>query len=119
MTISKEKLSRIEKDAEQLINNLGILKEKIGSYSVAKETLEKTKNELTELIDETRNLIVASHEIVKETKKIGAIEISKQLDSFNENNSFSFKNLQTKSWLIISLLIINLLAIVYFNFFPV
>jgi len=81
MAISKEQMSRLEKDANQLIQNLKLLYDKAGSFNTAKESLNETNKNLQQFISVTGKLSEQAHTIIQNLGEIGVIKISEQLDS--------------------------------------
>ena len=87
MTITKEKVSKLEQDANRLVENLELLHEKVGSYNTAKETLNNTQVKLGEFITETKELNQSTHSLIQNVQQIGAIQIQEQLNKLNEDVS--------------------------------
>ena len=112
MTISKEQISRIERDANALIENLNSLYEKVGTYDTARQSLEQTNHNLRQFISETKSLAEQSQTIVQNVKEIGALKISEQLSSLTSAlQNFTSQQTKTKKMLLWGISIIILFQI--------
>lgn len=80
---TQEKIVQLEKDANELVNNLDLLYKKAGSYNTAKDELQKTNTELVKLIQETKTLGEESHKIIAKINEIGSGQIFKQLEKID------------------------------------
>jgi len=74
--MSKQKeILDIEGTAQKLTKNLEALYEQVGSYKTAKEELEKTREDLSKLIEKTQLLTEGAYETIEKINKIGAANI--------------------------------------------
>jgi len=113
MSTTQEKIAQLEEDARKLVQNLEILYKKAGSYSTAKDELQKVISELLKLINETRMLSEGSHKIIENINEIGSSQIFNQLEKIDKG-LFSFKgnyDNQSKSYKILLISAIVLLVI--------
>lgn len=65
----------VEETAQKLTKNLEALHEQVGSYKTAREELEKTRENLSKLIEKTRLLAERTYETIKRINEIGAANI--------------------------------------------
>ena len=79
MSEKKEAILQAEKDARELVNNLKALKEKVESFSVAKNELEKTNTNLLSFIEDTKTLAEDNRKIISTINKIGSANIFKKI----------------------------------------
>ena len=95
MLTKQEEIAQIEKDAKELVANLKVLHDKIGSYQTAKETLEETSMSLTSLVEETQSLAKESHKIIQAINEIGSGGIFERLGSLGQGMQTSLLGLES------------------------
>lgn len=87
---NQEKINQVVRDSEQLLANLAELKEKSGSYTTAKDELEKTNEKLLVLIETTQSLSEESHKVIQVINDIGSGKIFEKLETLdNKLNKLS------------------------------
>jgi hypothetical protein len=82
-----QELLQIEREAAELKNNLAELHSQVGSYALAKETLEQTNERLEALIEKTQVLAEESHRLVKVTIEIGGVRLLEKLSALEEKQA--------------------------------
>ena len=95
MLTKQEEIAQIERDAKELVANLKVLHEKVGSYQKAKETLEEISESLAGLIEETQALAKESHSIIKAINEIGSGGIFEKLDSLGKGVQAGLQGLES------------------------
>ncbi len=108
MTTQKE-IIKLDEDAKTLVNNLQVLHNRVGSYEVAKESLEVTRSTLEEFIKETRELAQQSHRTIEILNKIGSGKIFKRLGVIEKSTKRNFIFLTTGLSLVVILQILMLI----------
>jgi predicted nuclease with TOPRIM domain len=81
MPTKQEEMSKLEKDANELVNNIKSLDVAVRSYKTAKESLEDIKSKLENFIDSTNELSHKSHQVINKLIDIGSAELENQLNS--------------------------------------
>ena len=71
----QEEFLDIERTAQKLTKDLEALYEQVGSYKMAREELEKTREGLSNLIEKTQFLTNGVYETIKRINEIGAANI--------------------------------------------
>lgn len=97
MLTKQEEIAQIERDAKELVANLRVLHEKVGSYQRAKEALEETSESLVELIEETQALARESHTVIRTINEIGSGGIFERLESLGKGVQASLQGLESLS----------------------
>lgn len=90
MATKQQEILQVEKDAKELVNNLKVLHEKVGSYQSAKEELDKTNSNLLSFIEKTESLSEKSHKIIEIINKIGSGKIFEKLELLENNSKRNF-----------------------------
>ena len=80
-----ENMSKLEREAQELVMKLRELHEQIGSYKEAKESLQKTSRRLESLIETTKNLAKASHAVISKFNEISGAGFIEQVKEVNKN----------------------------------
>lgn len=81
MPTKQEEMSLLEKDANDLVNNIKSLHETVGSYKTAKESLNSIKEQLESFISSTNDLSHKSHQIINKLIDIGSAELENLLNN--------------------------------------
>ena len=76
---TQQEISRLQEQAQELVNNLAGLYKEVGSYQGAKDELGKVSSQILGLVEKTKQLSEESHQIIKATNQIGSAEIIKKL----------------------------------------
>ena len=75
-----QKFLEAEETATKLVDTLNQLHTEATSYQNAATELELVRQQLTGLIESTKEVVVSSHEVVKTLKKIGVPEVLVRLN---------------------------------------
>ncbi len=70
-----ENLLSAEQEVQNLLGELHELKEQVGGYDVAKQSLEAVRHSLLELVEETTALAAKAHAATEKLRDIGTPEI--------------------------------------------
>lgn len=76
----KDKITQLEDKAKNLVKNLEELHDAVGKYREAKVELEKTNENLSDLVNQTKQLTIESHDIIRAINNISTSEILKKID---------------------------------------
>lgn len=89
----QNKIIELEEQANKLVENLTLLHEQAVSYKNASDKLESANESLENMIQETKNLTIESHEIIKSIRAIGTSKILDKIDdSINQQAVYDKKN---------------------------
>ena len=75
-----DKFLKVEEEASSLLDQLTQLKQEVGHYSDARESLQNTSLQLGETLDKLSGLVEGTHAVVAKLKEIGTAEILNQID---------------------------------------
>ena len=75
-----DKFLKVEEEASLLLDQLTQLKQEVGHYSAARESLQDTTLQLGETLEKLSGLVEGTQEVVAKLKEIGTAEILDQLD---------------------------------------
>ena len=77
----QEEIAGLAEKAGELVKDLESLKQKAGSYAAARDDLQKAREDLGHLIEETKGLAGQTHRILATLNEIGAGKIFERLGS--------------------------------------
>ncbi|MEX1001963.1 MAG: hypothetical protein WDZ35_07600 [Crocinitomicaceae bacterium] len=76
---TQQEINKIEERAQELVNNLEVLHQQVGSYQTAKDELQKASANLLTLVESTQKLSEESHQIIETINQIGSSKIFERL----------------------------------------
>jgi|SRR3989344_3014022 len=77
---TQQEITKLQEQAQELVNNLGELYKQVGSYQGAKDELQKASSQILALVESTKQLSEESHQIIKTTNQIGSAKILEKLN---------------------------------------
>ena len=75
----QEEIAGLAEKAGQLVDDLKMLKQKVGLYAGAKDDLAKAREDLGGLVEETKKLAAETHQTLASLNEIGAGKIFERL----------------------------------------